>query len=335
MREVTTAGADRSVRAVTSSALVEPLAEEDGFHHEAFFYAGEDEFLTGATGFLRGAVEAEGQALVVVSSRKIELLRERLGPDAGKVLFADMADVGTNPARIIPAWAEFVEAYGERPLWGIGEPIWAERSPDELVECQEHESLLNVAFAGRRDFTLMCPYDTSALGAGVIDEARRSHRFLSRDGVGWTSHDYAGADGFGRPFSEALPEPPSTSVVVGFQVGSLGGLRSLVADRAMSAGLSDARAADAVVAVNEAASNSLRYGGGKGVLRIWSTPDSLICEISDGGSIDDPLVGRIRPSEVARGGRGLWMVNQLCELVQMRSLSSGTTVRMHMRRRPG
>ena len=31
---------------------------------------------------------------------------------------------------------------------GIGEPIWADRRPDELDECQLHESLINLAFAG-------------------------------------------------------------------------------------------------------------------------------------------------------------------------------------------
>ena len=91
--------------------------------------------------------------------------------------FADMADVGTNPARIIPAWREFVDAHAGqgRRLRGIGEPIWAERSPDELVECQRHEALLNLAFAGAEDFWLLCPYDVDALGADVIDKAHRSH----------------------------------------------------------------------------------------------------------------------------------------------------------------
>ena len=45
---------------------------------------------------------------------------------------------------------------------GIGEPIWADRSPTELIECQCHEALLNVAFAAAGDFHLICPYDTDA-----------------------------------------------------------------------------------------------------------------------------------------------------------------------------
>src|SRR5665213_2055380 len=163
-------------RAVSTAVVApSPELEEGGFRHEAFFYADETEFVSGAIAFLRGAVQADEPALVVVSSRKIDLLRKRLKADADRVSFADMDDVGTNPARIIPAWIDFVKAHDGRRLRGIGEPIWAERSSDELVECQRHESLLNVAFAETGDFTLLCPYDTTALGDDVVAEARRSH----------------------------------------------------------------------------------------------------------------------------------------------------------------
>ena len=302
------------------------------FRHEAFFYAGDREFVAGVGSFLEEAVGGGEPVLVVVNSRKIDLLRTRLKSDAGKVQFAAIEDVGPNPARIIPAWADFVDQYPERRLRGIGEPIWAERSPEELVECQRHESLLNVAFAGNSGFTLMCPYDTTALGGDVVDEARRSHRFIRGVETLTTSGEYLGTETLGGPFAEPLPEPPASSVRVGFQAGSLGGLRSLVFREVMAAGLSSERAEDAVTAVNEVASNSLRHAGGHGELRIWRTADWVVCEVSDDGHIDEPLVGRTRPTIGATGGRGLWMVNQLCELVQVRSFSAGTTVRMHLRR---
>jgi anti-sigma regulatory factor (Ser/Thr protein kinase) len=55
----------------------------------------------------------------------------------------------------------------------------------------------------------------------------------------------------------------------------------------------------------------------------------LLCEVQDEGQIDTPLVGRSRPSPEARNGRGMWLVNQLCDLVQIRSASSGSVVRVH------
>ena len=43
------------------------------------------------------------------------------------------------------------------------------------------------------------------------------------------------------------------------------------------------------------------------------------------------LVGRQLPADDAIGGRGIWMANQLCDLVQIRRLSTGNVVRLHLR----
>ena len=59
------------------------------------------------------------------------------------------------------------------PVRGVGEPIWPGRGAAELVECQLHESLLNLAF--EEDFTLLCPYDAAALDERVLHEACCSH----------------------------------------------------------------------------------------------------------------------------------------------------------------
>jgi hypothetical protein len=142
------------------------------FRHEALFYAGRDDFVRRTAAFLRDAVAAEEPTLVVVD--------------------ADMAEVGSNPARIIPAWREFVARHapsGSR-LRGIGEPIWPERSAAELAECERHESLLNLAFAGSPSWWLLCPYDTEALDPAVLEEARRTHPFVLEDGATRESADY-------------------------------------------------------------------------------------------------------------------------------------------------
>ena len=312
-----------------------PDAEGTSFRHEAFFYSGDSEFLAGAAGFIEDAVQAEEPVLVVVSARKIDLLRGRLRGVTAGVHFADMDAVGVNPARIIPAWADFVERNAGRPVRGIGEPIWAERTADELVECQGHESLLNVAFAGANGFTLLCPYDTAVLGQDVVDEACHSHPFIWRDDAHSASTAFLGLEAMGDVLSIPLPDPPDSLLELDFQAGSLAGLRALLRREASRAGLSATGVAAVVTAVNEVASNSLRHAGGWGCLRIWPTPDTLVCQVSDSGHIDEPLVGRRRPQTGEPGGRGLWMVNQLSELVQVRSSSTGTVIRMHFRRHRG
>jgi anti-sigma regulatory factor (Ser/Thr protein kinase) len=305
-----------------------------GFRHEALLYAGADGFLEGTLPWIRDAVTAEEPILVVVSAAKIARLREELGAAAAeRVTFADMADVGINPARIIPAWREFVDAHAGRGrrLRGIGEPIWAERTPAELVECQRHEALLNLAFASAEDFWLLCPYDVDALEPDVIDKAHHSHPVVVADGASRNSSTYHDLRAVAAPFVAPLPDPPPGADELPFASGTLAGLRQFVQMRADGAGLPAARGGDLVLAVNEVATNSIRHGGGGGVLRIWQDADALICEVSDAGRIADPLAGRHRPASGQSGGHGLWLCNQLCELVQVRTFATGSVVRLHAR----
>ena len=39
---------------------------------------------------------------------------------------------------------------------------------------------------------------------------------------------------------------------------------------------------------------------------------------------------RLRPDISQEGGRGLWLANQLCDLVKIRSGERGTVVRLHV-----
>jgi anti-sigma regulatory factor (Ser/Thr protein kinase) len=101
-----------------------------------------------------------------------------------------------------------------------------------------------------------------------------------------------------------------------------------VQQRATSLGVAPARRADLALAATEAANNSIRYGGGRGLLRVWHDRESLTCEVRDHGHIGDLLVGRRMPAPTESSGRGLWLVHQLSDLAQVRSTSHGSTVRM-------
>ena len=178
----------------------------DTFRHEAVFYAGDGGFVRALTPFLQAGVAAKQPVFVVVPGRKIDLLRDALGKDARQVEFADMADVGRNPARIIPAWTEFVQRNADSPgLWGVGEPIDAKRSPDELIECQRHEALLNLAFEGGPPLRLACPYDTVGLDGDVIEEAKRSHPFVGEGVDTQLNLEYIDRGPAAAGFDEPLP----------------------------------------------------------------------------------------------------------------------------------
>jgi len=307
------------------------LGQQDrAFVHEAFLYRGAEEFLRGTLTFIRDGL-ADGEPIfVVLSAEKNETLRAALGEHADRVLFADMAEVGANPARIIAAWQEFVAEYGSAgPVRGIGEPVWAGRSDPELSECHRHESLLNLAFAEAPAFRLLCPYDVGALDASVIEEAERTHPFVSEVDSFRASSSYRGTKAIAAPFAEPLVDVSEFAVELTFDADRLGDVRDLVAAQAEAEGVAQARVDGLVLAINEIATNSVRHGGGGGVLRIWRDGDVLLCQIEDNGQIEEPLVGRRRPVLHEAGGRGVWLANQLCDLVQVRTFANGNVVRIH------
>jgi anti-sigma regulatory factor (Ser/Thr protein kinase) len=179
----------------------------------------------------------------------------------------------------------------------------------------------------------LCPYDTEALDPTVIAEAHCSHPVIVEGGSERDSDDYHGIDVAAAPFAHPLSEPPTDAAELGFAGDSLEELREFVVRHAELAGLDSARRADLVLAVNEVATNSVLHGGGDGTLLVWSEGDTLVCDVRDSGCFDHPLAGRERPRPDRVGGHGLWLANQLCDLVQVRSLSAGTVVRLHLRTR--
>jgi anti-sigma regulatory factor (Ser/Thr protein kinase) len=309
-----------------------PVAAVGGYRHEAFLYSGKDEFLAGTLPFIRRAVSAGNPILVAVSGEKIGTLCSSLGADAEQVGFADMAGVGSNPARIIARWQAFISEYaGAMQLCGIGEHAYPGRSPAELAECELHEALLNVAFDAATPFWLLCPYDVVTLPRQVIEGVQRTHPFVARGEQRRPSGAFRQLDP-ASPFDRPAPPRPAQTAFLPFSSGDLRRVRAFVTGAAEQAGLGHERATGMTLAVSEIASNSLRHGGGRGELRIWTDGRSLVCEVSDSGHITEPLAGRVRPAPDAGGGAGLWLANQLCDLVEIYSSARGTTVRLRQGR---
>ena len=307
-----------------------------GFRHEALLYDGDASFLKATVPFIESGREGDEAVLVVVSSAKIDLLKSALGPNADGVSFADMDNVGMNHARIIPAWRNFADENQRRgrPMRGIGEPIWPTRAAAELAECHHHEALINVAFANTMRFWLLCPYNTTTLGPDVVERMAHTHPFLT-DGEQATASDvYDFQMASSHHFLEPLPDPPRSAVGRSFSMSTLRQLRGWVASLAGAAGLGSDRTGDLVLAVGEVASNSVRHGGGTGRIRFWEEDSAVVCDISDSGHSRQPLAGRQLPGRNEASGRGLWLANQVCDLVQIRSSPAGTLVRLRQSKTP-
>jgi anti-sigma regulatory factor (Ser/Thr protein kinase) len=298
--------------------------------HEALFYDSESAYVAGTIEFITDGLRANEPVLVMVASDRIAALQSALGADATRVEFADMRTVGRNPARLIPHWQEFGARHRGEAVRGIGEPVWPGRRAAELVEAQCHELLLNLAFAEAVNLRLLCPYDRDALTRDAISQAHKSHRSLRNEQETRVSDAFC-SDIATEVLTAPLPSVPERVNAIGFDGTSLVAVRRHTAEHARRYGLDARRTGDFVLAVDEVATNSVRYGGGTGVMRCWEAEDALVCEVRDRGHITDPLVGRVRRAPADISGRGLWIANQICDLVQVRSDASGSAVRLHMR----
>ena len=296
------------------------MADEAVVHgdliHLAFFYHDQAEYLTCIQAFAHDGLAHAEPLFVAVPGDKARLVRTQLGEDYGEVSYGDMAELGRNPGRIIPAIRAFAEDHPGQRVRYICEPVWPARSAPETCEAVRHEALINLAFSST-PVSIMCPYDAASLTPAALLDARFTHPAVLKDGQPLDSADFAGPGLLPPECDRPLSAPPSYSQALGYRTG-LRPLRALVTAHASSVGLSPERAADLVLAVSEIAANTLRHTSGDGQLWVWHTEEEIICQVQDHGWITDPLAGqRRRPAD--EPGHGLWVVHQVCDLVEVRT----------------
>lgn len=319
------------VTAVDAARPAPAAPAGDPFVHEGLLYRGRREYLAGTVLFIRAGLAAREPVLVAVPGPNLEVLRAGLGDLAGQVRLADMTEVGRNPGRIIPGVLyPFLAEHEPHRVRIVVETVWPGRSDVEYPACVQHEALTNAAFTGR-DAIVLCPYDTAGLDLAVLADAARTHPVLHQGGQRQASPAYAGPHPVVAAYNQPLPAPPTDADTVVFDSGGLSAVRHIVAEHARRAGLGPARVADLQIAVTEVAANTIDHTAQPGTLRVWRADGHLICEVRDRGHLADPLAGRLPPAVTSERGRGLVLVNHLCDLVRVHTVPGQMTIRLHMR----
>ncbi|HLY51000.1 MAG TPA: sensor histidine kinase [Solirubrobacteraceae bacterium] len=295
--------------------------------HQALFYENEREYLDGVMDFIAPGLAAGEPVAAAIPPERGELLARELNDHAGEVEILDMFELGRNPARIIPAVERILAHHDGATLHCVGEPIWPGRTAEEIQEATKHEALINLAWPGS-SIRVLCPYDAARLEPDVLEDAERTHPTVIRHGRKYPTAAYRRGRIPSRS-DQALPPVPADAAELSFGLEDLSRARALVAQAATHAGLSPTRVSDLVLAESELAGNAVRHGHGRGLLRVWTRPDRVVCQVESRGHIRDPLAGRRLPEPHVAGGLGLWTVNQLCDLVEVRSSEEGTIVRVH------
>jgi anti-sigma regulatory factor (Ser/Thr protein kinase) len=302
------------------------MCPAEGLGHHALFYRDQREYLACVGQFVDEGLARGEPAFIAVPGGQAGLLGGRLNPADGRLAYLDMAEAGRNPARIIPELRAFLDRQGGRRARIVSEPAWLGRSAAELCEAVKHEALINLAFAGARA-GILCPYP-AALGRAVIQDVSHTHPAVIKDGTPQANPGYAGNSHVPPNCDTPLAAPPARAETVSYRT-ELRTLRLLVEGHARCCGLSADRTASLVLAVGEIAANTLRHTSAGGTLHVWHTDGELLCQVQDLGWITDPLAGR-RRRPATESGHGLWVVHQVCDLVEMRTGKAGTTIRLHM-----
>ncbi|GAA4811880.1 sensor histidine kinase [Streptomyces ziwulingensis] len=311
-----------------------PSPPGGGLVHHGLIYGSDREFLATTVPFCAEGLERDDAVLAVTTPANIDLLSEALGAASRRVEFVDAADWYEAPGRTLGAYHRYVDRRtgpgGHRRVRVIGEPVWHGRDPVETAEWTRYESAINLAFA-RCPAWIVCPYDTRVLPRGVVADARRTHPRLAVARHGRSSAGYADPaadDGWRRP---PLPLASEGEELVMRFGADLSAVRTQVAKAAAELGLSGERAQRLVFAVNEVATNAVQHGDGGGRLAVRRAGRRIVCDVtSEGSGGPEWYLGYLPPDPGAPNGHGMWVVRQLCDLLEVHCDEATTTVRLHV-----
>jgi DNA-binding PadR family transcriptional regulator/anti-sigma regulatory factor (Ser/Thr protein kinase) len=297
--------------------------------HRALFYRNTGEYLAATVPFVVAGLDAGEVVAVIVPSANLRLIRDGLNQSAVQVRMLDMAGVGRNPGRIIPALLlAFIHEHNGRAVRIVAEPIWAARTSAEYPACVQHEALINTALAGH-PATILCAYDSTTLKPHAIHDAYRTHPTIS-NGPEIRGSDSYDPDAARNDYNIPLPEADINQAQrFRFNPASLPQARAQAVAHADRLGLPASRHSDVELAVAELASNSVRFGGGHGRLIVGTVDGDLVCQVQDAGTISDPLAGRRPAPETQPTGRGLLIVNRAADLVRTYTAKGSTVTRVY------
>lgn len=307
-------------------------AGSGGLRHAAVAYPTAGQMTESMLAFVKAGVEAGDAVLIASAGPVLQRLRLQLGGHGEHVMWTGMASPSTNPRRITAAMRAFADEHPSQPIRFVQEPAWHLLPQDHLCEAIRHESLVNLALNGSPAMVL-CAYQ-GHLDGELAASAQRIHPMVLQDGEWQPSGEFdADAPVPGR-CGQPLPVPPASAASLSYRADQAG-VRQFVADRARLAGLAPDRVTDLVIAAGELAANTLAHTSGPGTLWVWAAGGEILCQVADSGYVRDPLAGSFLPDPAEPGGgRGLWVVHQLCDLVETRTGPAGTAVRLHMRLTP-
>lgn len=124
------------------------------------------------------------------------------------------------------------------------------------------------------------------------------------------------------------PAPTGAESIPYHAADQLPSIRAFVRTHAITLGLSRERADLLALAVSELVTNALQHTTAGGHVLVWAANGRLTCDVTDSGQTR--ILGRPMPPADAYGGRGLPIVERVCDEVSIHTAASGTLTRLRL-----
>jgi anti-sigma regulatory factor (Ser/Thr protein kinase) len=293
---------------------VQPSQDQQIYRHIGHVLVDDEDVAAVVAPFLRRAVSAGEPVVIACPEPLAGALATALG-NATDVQIAPAAPLADRPPNALAA----ITALIDRDLPGDGRRLHLVTGPgrpdaDGSLWTQT-EALLNHVLAARPvdHLCLMLPADGETAATEAV--ARATHPWLLTGDGTVRNSDYRPPAELLREVQRAQVPDPLEATEPTLAMVDLDDMRAL--RRALNRVLADSAlspdaAQDFVLAIDEVTANAAEHGVPPVDVRLWCTPERLLCAVTDhGAAFDDPLIG-YGPAhgDMAVGGMGLWLARR-------------------------
>jgi len=301
------------------------------FRHQCCIYGTEVEFLAMAVPFAQEGLRQGEPVLVTTTPANLELLHAVLGDDAGKIVYAELASFGRRPPHLAHAlhryWTRHQRTASTGTVRILAEPDRTGGTRRDAAGWQRMEAAFNGVLADTKIW-MICPYDTRAVEADVIEDARRTHPECLVGRKAEPSTQFLAPEEFDGP---RLSPPPLGAAADVFRFeGDLVAVRRHVLDKASPLLRSEETEAMFGVAVGEAVAYLIKHGIDRAAVWVRPVAGRVVCTLHSDQPLDVPPFFGFRPPGPRQQDHSLGMTNQICEWLDLSSDASGCTIELAM-----
>jgi anti-sigma regulatory factor (Ser/Thr protein kinase) len=296
-------------------SVVQPSQDQQIYRHVGHVMSEREDVAVIVAPFLNNALSI-GEPVVIGCPEPLAtaLLTALGGTDGVQIAPAD--PLAERPPNVLAAINELID----RDLPGDGRRLHLVTCPGrpdaDWSTWAQTEALLNHVLA-ERPVDHLCLLSPSADGAepGADALARATHPWLLTGAGVVANPDYrAPAELLREVQSAGVPDPleatePTLAMV---DLDDMRALRRALNRVLADSPLSPDAAQDFVLAIDEVTANAAEHGIPPVDVKLWCTPERLLCAVTDRGTaFDDPLIG-YGPAhgDMAVGGMGLWLARR-------------------------